>query len=605
MNDGDDDRPQKRSRPDDRSQFNRDEAYRRKEKLSASSRDRDRDRERDRDASASAPREDRVHPSTSLPNGKSVLKSAMTSGRSTSPAGRPRGDSMNGVRGSSSAKRTTPTKADTSVRGHIPPLLSPLHIGFEEKRSRGDDDDSSPRKERIRPDNAGDAAAPSKPKKTDTKKPKPAVIIPPLLSPTLPPAIEAELRRLKKTSSDSSDERTKDSRDGRQGRDALGIKREEDDELKPMNKLGHRRRLIIVLNVPKKLRAEFASVVGQASSRRKDSQSQSEREHERIRAGSEEAGQQAPARKRPIGATSGPADAIAMKRPRSSDLTAHSKLGTPATPSKKPAAMSRVSSTNSIVQTPTDAVNSTPSASASADRRPNGNEAAPPTGATPEAKAMSDKVERLRAVGRKLKHEADQTMKKYRGDTSTSIRGKPGESKVKSGFALSLESIIVFMMTFYGADICRGMEHKIGDHRAWFSMFPLIEFLKNEMRRADVSNCQPLYAMVLMLHAVSLDELVRCYVRFDTVTEWVTKEIISRTREKNKIWPRVHEVSASIHDPRLRVDVHPWSTLDDIAEASLRVLRVWCAEERVEWAPAQSLKDIWPVQPGSGRRWNM
>jgi hypothetical protein len=350
---------------------------------------------------------------------------------------------------------------------------------------------------------------------------------------------------------------------------------------------------MVSLQVPKKLRASFGNILGQAPPNQKETQSQSEREQ-----------QQVPARKRPIGAVGGPPDGVAMKRPRSSDIQAHAKLSTPATPSKKPTSMSRVSSTNSVVQTPTDAVNSTPSASASVDRRPNGGDVAPKA-ASPEAKAMSDKVDRLRDAGRKLKHEADQTMKKFRGDTSASIRGKPGESKVKSGFALSLESIIVFMMAFYGADIGRGMDHKIGDHRAWLSMLPLIEFLKNEMRRADVSNSQPLYAMVLMLHAVSLDELIRCYVRFDNVTDETSKLIVLRTREKNKLWPRVHEVSSTIQNTRLRVDIQPWSTLDDIAEASLRVLRVWCAEEKVDWAASLALKDTWPVQPGSGRRWNM
>ncbi|KHO02039.1 uncharacterized protein MAM_01040 [Metarhizium album ARSEF 1941] len=599
--DGDDDRPQKRPRPEERPQPSRDEPPRRKEKPLTISRDRERDRDRDRDrdrgrnrdASAPASRDDRGHSSSSLLNGRSILKGTMTSGRSASPASRSRGDSLNGVRGNN-ANRTSPMKTDVSTRAYVPPLLSPLHLGFEEKPWRGDDDDLNPRKERKRQDGPTEVTSTSKQKKTESKKPKPAVVIPPLLSPTLPPAIEAELKRRKKASSDSSDERSRD------GRDAFAIKRRDENDHKPTNKLGHRRRLIVVLNVPKALRASFADIVGRAPSRRKDSQSQSERENERTRAGSEEAGQQAPARKRPIGAVTGSSDGAAMKRPRSSDVSTHSKLVTPATPSKKPAAMSRVSSTNSVVQTPTEAVNSTPSASASADRRPNGSDAAL-KGTSSEAKAMGDKVDRLKEMGRKLKHEADQTMKRYRGDTG-SMRGKPGEAKVKSAFVLSLESILVFMMAFHGADISRGMDHKIGDHRAWLSMLPMIEFLKNEMRRCDVSNSQPLYAMVLMLHAVSLEELIRCYARYDSITETLGKELVARLREKSKIWPRVQEVVSGIQNPRFRVDVHPWSTLDDIADASLRVLRLWCAEEKVEWAPTQSLRDLWPVPHGTGRR---
>ncbi|OAA43793.1 hypothetical protein NOR_04368 [Metarhizium rileyi] len=610
MPDADDDRPQKRPRPDDRSQPNREEAQRRKEKPPSTLRDRERDREKDRDRDkardrgSSAPnlRDDRARPSSSLLNGKPLLKSTVNSGQSVSPASRPRGDSLNGARGSNT-NRTSPTKPDTAIKAYVPPLLSPLHLGFEgkqEKRQRGggggggDDDDPSPKKERKRHDIPSEAAAPSKPKKTDIRKPKPAIAIPPLLSPTLPPAVEAELKRQKKVSSDSSDERSRDNRD------AFGlVKRGDGDGRKPTKKLGHRRRLIVVLSVPESLRASFIDIVGRAPSQGKNSQSHSERENERAR---DKTDQQTPARKRPVGAGAGAgsSDGVAMKRPRSSDVPPHSKLATPATPSKKPTAMSRVSSTNSVAQTPTEAVNSTPLASASADRRPNGSDV-PLKATSAEAKAINEKAERLRETAKKLKHEADQRMKKYRGDTG-SMRGKPGEFDVKSGFVLSLESIIMFMMAFYGADLWRGMDHKVGDHRAWQSLLPLIEFLKNEMRRCDVTNSQPLYAMVLMLHAVSLEELLRCYARFDHVTELFGKEIVGRLREKNKIWPRFHDVASTIQNPRLRVDVHPWSTLDHIVDASLRILRIWCAEEKVEWAPTQSLKDIWPLPSNTSRR---
>ena len=474
----------------------------------------------------------------------------------------------------------------------------------------------SPKKERRKRDEGEDTIAVPKQRKTEPtptslpKKPKPPIAIPPLLSPTLPPAIEAELRRKKKSSSDSSDERSRET--NRDGKDVLDIKKkldapaqEEDDEPKPTHRLRHRRRLILSLSVPKRLRASFARIIGQSASRKKDSQSQYERGHEREDlADSDNADQQkpAPARKRPMGGAEGALDAVAMKRPRSSEVS--TKLGTPSTPSKKTTAMSRVSSTNSVAQTPMEPVNATPSAaaSASADRRPNGSDV-PGKGDKPEARAMREKEERLKAVGKKLKHEADLIMKRHRGDSSASIKGRPGESKVKLGYVLSLESIISFIMGFHAQNLYRGMYNKIGDPTGWASMFPLMEFLQNEMRRADVSNYQPLYAMLLLLHAVSLDEMIKCYVHFDNPSSHLNIDTLTKQeRKKYRMWPQIHDANAAVTSSRMRVDVQPWSTLDDITEASLKVLRLWCAEEKIDWNQEQTLRDSWPVRSSHSRR---
>ncbi|GAB0134997.1 adenylate cyclase A [Epichloe bromicola] len=641
MPDADDDRPQKRSRPDDRRlaedrfQRDRDDVPRRKDKIPPPSRDRD---HRHVAGQSSSKDERGIPPSPSLPNGRSLLKGATNPDRNTSfTGGRSRGDSVNGVRPSAAAhnsSRGTPTKADgasAAAKSFVPPLLSPLHLSFDsregEKRLRAEEEDAKAKKERERKrrDDADEGGASSRSKRLDptvpvTKKPRPPAVIPPLLSPTLPPAVEAELRRRKKSTSDSSDERPRD------GRDVLGMMKKRpaangdvDDRVKlvpaPASKLGHRRRLVVMLDVPKSLRPSFARIVGHAPARRKDSQSQSERELDRRpRAGSDDAAQQPPARKRPMGSAEGlsAAGATAMKRPRSSDMPGHPKLGTPSTPSKKTTttttttAMSRVSSTNSVAQTPTELtlVNSTPSASATVDRRPNGSEmVVAGKGEKPEARMVREKEERLMIVGKNLKHDADLIMKKHRGDSALSMRDRPGESKVKLGYVLSLESIIAFMMGFHAQNVYRGMYNKIGDTTGWTSMFPLMDFLEIEMRRADVTNYQPLYAMLLLLYGVSIDEIVKCYVHHDNLASpTVIENLAKQERRKCRMWLQVREANAAVRNPRLRVDVHPWSTLDDIVEASLRALRLWCVEENIDWTQEQTLRENWPVKPPHSRR---
>lgn len=266
--------------------------------------------------------------------------------------------------------------------------------------------------------------------------------------------------------------------------------------------------------------------------------------------------------------------------------------------------MSRVSSTNSMAQTPTELVNSTPSASATVDRRPNGGSevVVAVKGEKPEARIVREKEERLMIVGKNLKHDADLIMKKYRGDSALSMRDRPGESKVKLGYVLSLESIMAFMMGFHAQNVYRGMYNKIGDTTGWNSMFPLMDFLEIEMRRADVTNYQPLYAMLLLLYGVSIDEIVKCYVYHDNLASpTVMENLAKQERRKCRMWLQVREANAAVRNPRLRVDVHPWSTLDDIVEASLRALRLWCVEEKIDWTQEQTLRENWPVKPSHRR----
>ena len=471
------------------------------------------------------------------------------------------------------------------AKAYVPPLLSPLNIGFD----GAEDGDTGKKKQKRRRDDDGPQDKPGKVESTtDKKSSKPTAPIPPLLSPTLPPQIEAELRRQKKQQlSDSSDERMKDKRD------ALGIKKESEDEEQPRvpSKLGHRRRLLIVLSVPPRLRTSFGHIM---KKHRKDSQTEREREPAKQREHREET---SPAKKRPVGAADARGDSEALKRPRPSEVSRDAKQTTPATPSKKPAAttatttttaMSRVSSANSLAQTPTD---QTPSVGGSGDKRPNGAEP------RPEARTAREKEERLKGVGRKLKHEGEQALKQHRGESSVNLRGKPGERGAKLGFALSIESIVSFMMGFHAQNTHRNMHNKIGDPNAWSSMFPLMGFLQNEMRRIEVTGVQPLVAMLLMLHAVAVDEMMRCYVAFDPPGQHIAVDALTKhERKRYRLWAQVHDANALIAESSLRVDVRPWSSLDDVTDAALRVLRRWCADEKVDWTPEPTLRDDWPIK---------
>ncbi|KND94179.1 hypothetical protein TOPH_01092 [Tolypocladium ophioglossoides CBS 100239] len=587
----DEPRPQKRPRPDDRRPVddkptsNRDDAQKRKDRSQQNPRD------------APSHRDNRPAPPSSLPNGRSILKGVIGSNRNPSPGTRPRGDSVNGVRQNPAASnRTTPTKLDAS-KTSVPPLLSPLHLSFDDReRNRCADDDSNPKKERKKRDDSGDVGTLSKTKKLDsasgTKKSKPLLEIPPLLSPTLPPAVEAELLRRKKASPESVEDKSKDDRD------ALGIKKRpsaDNDDEEP-NRLNHRRRLIVVLSIPKGLRQAVKRILALPTVR-KDAQGH---ERERGRAASEEATQPTQARKRPANSADAPAESVAAKRPRTSDVPSLSRMAaTPSTPSKKSTAMSRVSSSNSLAQTPGEAVNATPTAPVATDRRPNGQDAPGNRPDRPEIRTLAEKEERRNRKGKSLKHDADLTMRNHRSPNATSMKGKPGESKVKLGYVISVESIIAFVMGFQAQNLGRNMMNRRPNHNGWASMFPLLEFLQNEIARDELGNWRPLHALFLLLHAVCVDELLKCYASFDNLPTYVTFDgLIRLERKKARLWPMIREAAGSIESPALRVDVGFLYTVDDITDSALRILRKWCSEEKVDWTPEPMLREFWPIKAG-------
>lgn len=601
----DDSRPLKRPRPDDARPPARDDAHRRRDRPLPSTRD------------APAPREDRLLPasSSSLPNGRpAVPKGAASAARGPSPAARARPDSVNGARPNPApaGKRATPTKSDAS-KAFVPPLLSPLNIALpdlhDQSRSRAgpadDGEAAAPRERKKREAATGDGSAAPKVKKAEPPPPpsskKNRVAIPPLLSPTLPPIVEAALRRRKKALLEPAEDAPKD---GSRDAPAATKKRAaaELDEEPP--KLVHRRRLVVSLSIPKNLRAAVKKILAQHPGRKdaveRDRDRDRDAERDRDRAGSDDALQAPQARKRPAGATDGVTDSVASKRPRTSEAPGLSRTAaTPSTPSRKSTAPSRVSSSNWMAQTPGEGLNATPTASA--DRRPNGQDAA--AGAKPdrqhEIKVLNEKEDRLRRKAKNLKHDADLIMRSHRSPNATSMKGRPGEAKIKYAYVLTLEGIIAFVMSFQAMNLALRMSSRRYNHTSWQSMLPLLDFLQGEMRRDDLDNCKPPLAVLLLMHAVCLDELLKCYASFDNAASLIKLEdLLSLERRRARLWSMVRDVNAGIDDAGLRVAISAWYSIDEVTDAALRVLRRWCDEERVDWTPEPVLAEYWPVQRG-------
>ncbi|KAF5017539.1 hypothetical protein F66182_10521 [Fusarium sp. NRRL 66182] len=573
----DDHRSQKRHRPDvpraadDRQRPPRDEPPRRKD--------------RDSLAPSDIPPRDKPASSSSLPNGRSILKSATASStRNPSPAGRARGNSVNGVRpGASGSTKGTPVKADNASRSSVPPLLSPLHLSWDNQNSADKTDKRKAREDGI------DATKSTKPKKlepppktkNDAARDKSPLRIPALLSPTLPSALEAELSRrkmsAKTTESKTNDERDKDEPSEKRSderprsttaRKAPAEHEEEQEEAEDSSPRG--KRLIMTLRISKRMRQTFKRILALPPKRRE-------------RSASAEAPPASQAKKRPAPAEN-TGDTIAVKRPRMPSVS--SLPPPPSTPSKKgTVVMSRVNSSNSQAHTPGETATVTPVPPGASDRPPtNGADAA--RGDKADPRSVADKHSRFASLGRRLKHEGDVANQRYNKLVSSGdARG--AESSRRQYYALAVESTVAFMASFHLLNVSRKMQQKSADPISWSSLIKMVDYLQKETCR-DMRRYQPIYALVLILQAITVDEFIKAFPNYERISK---EDLFLHQTIRYRNWPMVREVYHGIDSPQLRADITPWSTVEEVCQASMRVVKQWCLEENVDWSPEFNPKE--------------
>lgn len=511
-------------------------------------------------------KDSRLSGSNSLLNGRGTVKVATSQPRNTSPPPRSRGNSMNGVRPpTTGANRTSSSKLDVGSKTYVPPLLSPLHLdindgtedtgrGAQKKRASGVESGKVPKSKNI------DVHIGPRPPRSPVK-------IPPLLSPTLPPEVEAELERRRKLSP-----RPLESRSREEPEIEKRIRVDPDDEGRG------RRTHLVTLRVPRTLRTRFAGLMRLPPSRK---------EPRLLGPTSSSHGE-----KRPVGLTDVHVESIAMKKPRASDVPNTSKPSIPpSTPSYRKGGatnMSRVSSSNSLVNTPGEAITGTPSVPGSSERTTNGPE--------PLSKSMMSKITLLRekeiylrSLGKRLKHNGDLALN-GRQDTQAAVTNgntRAGEPNTKLGYVLHLEGTLAFMMSFYVQDLHRTLASKAADPGSWGSLLPLLDFL----RRKEGRVLRPLHAVTMLLQVIAYDEITKAYTTQDNPKDVTLQEFLKHRRTREKIIPQLREYNASI-DSSFRANITLLTTVEDIAEVVLGILRRWCADEGIDYNVQLNLREV-------------
>lgn len=527
------------------------------------------DHDRYRDDPSRDPSRRKTHdPATardSLPNGRSRLSAATGSSRATSPAARSRGNSVNGVKhGSHDSNHSTPGKPDPH-KPYLPPLLSPLRLNIDGNA----DDYEARRMEKKRRENGADASRPSKPAKNPEKLPTvkraaSPVRIPSLLSPTLPPEVEAELDRIK-GSSPPKQKKAKDRDDTIHIRKTVAERPSE-----PADGRG-RDRFIVTIRIPKRCRAQ-ARLLLRMNPRKEAQWSDPAPTTGGLGLGRVD--------KRPAKEVDHALQTGASKRPRPSEAT--KGPAPPSTPSKRASAtaMSRVSSSNSTTRTPGGlAAAGTPLAPLSAERGP-------------PSKATESRVQSLKERGEVLV-KLGKSQKRL-GDSALQSRADPSsqpDSGVTVGLVLMLESVAAFMASFHAQDTHRTLASKPCDPSIWQSLFPLIDMLQKETRRTDQRRSHHfLYSVSLLLQATSYGRLLSSWTTYDDPSDRVSvKHILRFERSRSRAWSQFRDAN---HDPTLRACATQWSTVDEVVESALCALGTWCADEGVDWSPHPRFKEL-------------
>lgn len=412
----------------------------------------------------------------------------------------------------------------------------------------------------------------AKPARRD-KSPHPKV--PPLLSPTLPPALEEELARLKAGSSkvvvpgQSSDSPAN-------VRKPKAIKQEDENEKVENHKTVSRdrekdgtRRYIVTLKCGRKHSKTLKRLLALPAPKKERSASLGA------------APQQAVAKKRPVSGAEVVEDSIAVKRSRPSDVASLSKLAGPSTPAKPTAtSMSRVASSSSQVRTPGDTRHS---ATPRGDRLPSRQESREPIDPS-RIRQLRDRYERYRELGGKLKHKRDAL---FAAKTNSRDRPPPplSDSDHKLSIALCLESAMAYMVSFRAVFESRRHENKAQNPNQWETILPLLDMIRHDV---GDGRHRAIDALHLQLKGVILEELIKCYWSLDPASHAI--RIIHFERMRSSVWKAAAEAYGLVDEQRMRVNFGPWTGAEEAVSLGLRIVRRWANEQHLDWTPELSLQ---------------
>ncbi|KAH8907225.1 hypothetical protein BR93DRAFT_686817 [Coniochaeta sp. PMI_546] len=426
------------------------------------------------------------------------------------------------------------SRTSSATKPPIPDLLSPIHLGLD------DDHDSSGRKVQEKSKVKVQASS------NTSKRTK--LQMPPLLSPTLPPIVEDDLKRNPGPKTIPISQLA-----------SVAKKTKPAIEPKARPEESSVRSKIVVLKYKKALKARVQAILSLPSkSRREALRKERSASIERT----------PPAKKRPLPAAE-PASEIPSKRSRPAADALPPKPAAPTTPLKNSApSMIRVLSNTSQANTPGDSTHLTPGA---AERPPTSSENLDPAILLRSA-AQRDRHARHTKLGSKLKHTKDAIV---RNRPPTSI----SDSENKRAAALHFEMVLSYMIAFKAYNLSRALERKPLDVGLWETLLPHFQELRMRTHRS-----RPLLALAVQIHALCLEEYCHGFTSLDEkLAGAVFGRWVRYAKKRREVWEEARALTDKVDEGKMRVNLGPWTSVDDAVTAALLVIRRWAGSEGVDW----------------------
>ncbi|RYC64878.1 hypothetical protein CHU98_g1314 [Xylaria longipes] len=434
-------------------------------------------------------------PMRSIPQGKNEAKdtkhSPATNGRpassnSTVRASSPRYSSQANGHGKSSSGQALHKRAVSSgepVSRAVPKLLSPLYIGdlsvdksSDTVKESTSESRPSPKKRPMEPN----SLKPQQKRLREDPEPSPSAkkrrVLPPLLSPTLPPIVINELARLeKKAGTPSKEAGLKNSQTSDSSVVKKPAKSMREETIHVDNKKEEPAQYVVTMKYKKRHAKTIERLLNLPSGGKKKVEGlRRDDQTPRESPGSVEPGT---ARKRPRTTTD---TSEALKRPKTSDTLR------PSTPPKQSTAMTRIASNSSQVGTPGATNGLTPSAHLSADKR---REPIPPE-KLQRAQRLHSNHKYFMELGTKLKHQRDAIMK---NKDKAGVQERDHQTAVAAG----IQSLLLYMHAVKLQSDALDLERLPRRPQSWREVLPLFRVV-----RSDCSRNVQLSALLLRIQAI-------------------------------------------------------------------------------------------------------
>jgi hypothetical protein len=458
---------------------------------------------------------------------------------------------------------------ERKTKSSVPPLLSPLRLSLD-----GEPEDEDLRKKpRKKAGEATDDAHQkhhSRTKSEGSRQERKAPFrIPPLLSPTLPAIVEAELALLRTPQKDdASPEHGPSGPQSSGGRNSATKARPEET----VNKAA-KPSLIVVLKYKKKNASRVKMLLDLPPKGR----DRARRDALKERSASLEVTPPPSATKRPAHVAAAAAAASASGSSGLAKRDAASSSWTrpvrPSTPLRHSAtAMSRVASSSSQAHTPGETAVHTPEVSdARAASASQGHEV------QASSASLLQRGMDFTQLGTKIKHLRDGIVRATGVPNGTTAQplSSADESKV---MVLSIEMILAYMIAFSSMSRARLLDNKAPKYDIWETLLPHFNEIAHRSR-----HCPPLKRLALQLQCITMEELYQCYLAYPP--EQSAPRMFKHLKKRRELWietqdrERYGSLARDLKDDGLG----PWTSVDEASRKSLHILRKWAEREDVEW----------------------